>query len=173
MNVSILQSVSLSAAIAVICLLGGCVSDNLGAPGEEYEILRNQTPFYVVGPQLGRRADDYLEAHSRVTLLRKEMGYSLVRLEDERTGYVANEALVAAPPRPKPRPEELAASTGSRRSGGVNESRYRGEQVNDTPLPNLPPPDLNIAPEDIIPADSPIVPSTGSPTPAPTPSFRY
>lgn len=159
---------------ATALLLGGCASNNLGDPGGEYEIVRSQSPFYVVGPRPDRRADDYLEVGTRVTLVRKELGYSLVRLEDDRTGYVPNEDMVTAPPRPKPKDDEReAAATGSSRRSGGSSTPYRGPQVNDIPLPDLPPPDLNIAPEDIIPVDSPIVPPESSPTPVPTPRFRY
>ncbi len=113
-----------------------------------------------------RGPDASLKVNTRVKMLRKEMGYSLVQLEDERTGYVANENLAVAPPRPpEPKVSEFIpdnASTGARgRRGKPSSPPYRGEQLNDIPLPDLdvPPPDLNIAPEDIsAPTPAPEVP---------------
>lgn len=138
----------------------------------EYSVIRNYAPMYRLGPMQGRGPSASLRVGDRVKLLRREMGYSYVMLEDERSGYVANEDLVPAPPRP-PKPPE-PRDTASESSGGrqrPSSPRYHGEQVNDTPLPETaPPPELNldIGAENIAPADS--LP-TG--TPAPPPKFRY
>jgi len=127
-----------------------------------------------LGPQQGRGPDASLRTGDRVKLLRREMGYSLVQLEDLRTGYVANENMTVAPPRP---PEQVRAAdtgTSARKTGGRSRSDdgplYSGPPVNDTPLPdpNVPPPDLNVEPE-IMP-DSIPVPSG---TPVGKPKFRY
>jgi len=118
--------------------------------------------------------DESIDANTRVKMLRREMGFSLVQLPRGSTGYIANENLAVAPPLP-PQPQVTtvpdmsapSSSRGSRRGGGGDSPRYSGEQINDTPLPNAPSVDLNIAPEE-VPAS----------TPAPTPSqekpkFRF
>ena len=166
--------VLLAALFLSACAIEKFAPDN--AP--EYAIIRDFSPFYRLGPQQPRGPDASLRVGSRVRLLRREMGYSMVQIEDARTGYVANENMVVAPPRPpeqikKGAENNLPAASGRKRggrSGGGNSPIYRGPQVNDTPLPdpNVPPPDLNIEPEstpDIIP-----VPAS---TPAGTPKFRY
>ncbi len=140
----------------------------------EYMSTRDFSPFYRLGPQQGRGPDATLRAGTRFKLLRREMGFSYVQLEDGRTGYVANENMSVAPPRPPEvkRQEESSPAAGSRKRGarGAESPAYSGPAVNDTPLPdpNTPPPDLNIEPE-IVP-DSIPVPSS---TPAGTPKFRY
>lgn len=162
-------------AVWVFCLLiQGCATQTF-APEQapEFLVIRDFTPMYRLGPMQARGPDASLKVNTRVKMLRKEMGYSLVQLEDERTGYVANENLAVAPPRPpEPKVSDFVpdnASTGARgRRGKPSSPAYRGEQLNDIPLPDLsvPPPDLNIAPEDI-----------SAPTPAPEaplekPKFR-
>jgi len=136
----------------------------------EYVIIRDLTGFYRLGPEQSRGADASLPRQTRVKLLRREMGFSLVQLEDSRTGYVANENMAVAPPRPqqttpdKPDPD-------SRRSGGKARGQaYSGPQVNDTPLPNpgAPAPDLKIQPE-VVPDT---IPAPSEPSPS-GPKFRY
>jgi len=146
-------------------LLGGCAATQTFSPDQapEYLVLADFTPFYRLGPMQARGPDASLRAQTRVKLLRKEMGFSLIQLEDSRTGYVPNEDLVIAPPRPpEPKPSDDSASSGSRKKGrGSTSPVYRGEQLNDIPLPdpNVPPVDLNIAPEDVAPAPTPEAPA--------------
>lgn len=148
-------------------LLGGCVASQTFSPDQapEYMILADFTPFYRLGPMQARGPDATLRSQTRVKLLRKEMGYSLVQMEDTRTGYVPNESLVVAPPRPPaPKPsilsDDSSSSSGKKKGRGSSSPVYRGEQLNDIPLPdpNIPPPDLNIAPEDVAPAPTPSAP---------------
>lgn len=155
---------------ALVCLLSGCATQSF-APEQapEMSIIRDFSSFYRLGPMQGRGPDATLRAGERVKLLRKEMGYSLVLLEDNRTGYVANEDFVPAPPRP-PKPPEVA-QTGQNNKPRTQGTRYRGEQVNDSPLPESAPPpelDLNIGLEDIAPP-----PEVPAGTPAQPPKFRY
>lgn len=152
--------------------LTGCASQTFSPENApEMVTISDFSAFYRLGPMQGRGPDASLTAGTRVKLLRKEMGYSLVSMEDGRTGYIANESLIPAPPRPKP---EVAAtgdapgSSSGRRSRGA---RYRGPQVNDSPLPEPAPPpslDLNIGPEDVV--GNPPEPAT---TPQDVPKFRY
>lgn len=153
-------------ACLLVALLPGCATETF-APDQapEYQILADYTAFYRLGPMQARGPDANLRAQTRVKLLRREMGYSLIQLEDSRTGYVANEALVVAPPRPpEPKPSILPddSSSSSRKKGrGSSSPVYRGEQLNDIPLPDpsVPSPDLNIAPEDVAPAPTPEAPA--------------
>jgi hypothetical protein len=159
-----------AAALAFSVLAAGCATQSY-APEEapEMSIIRDYAGFYRLGPIQARGPDVSLRTGERVKLMRKEMGYSLVMLEDQRTGYVANEYLAPAPPRP-PKPAATAGSSApdspQRRSG-----RYSGPQVNDSPLPEpVPAPDLdlNIGPEDVVP-----MPPSPPETPSEPPAFRY
>jgi len=163
---------------AALCLaLSSCATESFAPEAApEYVIIRDFSPFYRLGPQQGRGADESLRAGTRIKLLRREMGYSLVQLADSRTGYIANENMTVAPPRPpdQTRNDEMSAPGTAKKRGGRTRAEdspiYSGPQVNDTPLPdpNVPPPDLNVEPE-IMPDNIP-VPSA---TPAGTPKFRY
>ena len=154
--------------------LSGCATETFAPDvAPEYVVIRDFTPFYRMGPQQGRGPDTSLRTGIRVKLLRREMGFSLVQLEDLRTGYVANENMTVAPPRPPEQikqEEEVAATKkrGGRR--GDDGPLYSGPQVNDTPLPdpNVPPPDLNVEPE-FVPKNIPAPDAT----PVGRPKFRY
>lgn len=163
---------------AVLCLaLSSCATESFAPEAApEYVIIRDFSPYYRLGPQQGRGADESLRAGTRIKLLRREMGFSLVQLADSRTGYIANENMTVAPPRPPDqiRNDEMAVPGTAKKRGGRSRAEdspiYSGAQVNDTPLPdpNVPPPDLNVEPE-IMPDNIP-VPSA---TPTGTPKFRY
>jgi len=169
------KSAILAGVLALPVALAGCATKAY-APEEAPELvtITDFSGFYRLGPLQSRGPDVSLKAGTRVKLLRKEMGYSLVMLEDQRTGYIANESLVPAPPRPPSRDEDaaVAGQDGSpspgRRSGG----RYTGEQVNDSALPEPAPPpslDLDIGPEDMVEAP-PATPPQENQGP---PKFRY
>ena len=161
----------------LICLagifLGGCAMETYSPDAApEYVVIRDLTGFYRLGPEQSRGADASLPVQTRVKLLRREMGYSLVQLEDTRTGYVPNENIAVAPPRIQSAPGK--PDSDPRRNGGTGRKdrgqAYSGPQVNDTPLPNpgAPAPDLKIQPEAV--PDTIPVPSD---TPAAGPKFRY
>lgn len=130
----------------------------------EWIVIRDFTPFFSLGPAQPSGPDLSLRNGERVILLKKEWGFSRVQISDGRQGYVDNDGLAPAPPEPKPLPE-TAGGRGKRNKKG--EAAYQGEQVNDVPLPDVPPPNLNIAPE-----DAPDAAATPTGTP-PNPSFRY
>ncbi|MEI6278778.1 MAG: hypothetical protein WCQ16_05265 [Verrucomicrobiae bacterium] len=163
-------------AVAAFCLVLPACSSVTFPPdtAPEYVIVRDFSPFYRLGPQQGKGPDASLSTGIRVKLLRREMGFSLVQLEDLRTGYIANENMTVAPPRPPEQVQKEEAGESSKKRGGKsrgeNSPVYSGPQINDTPLPdrNLPPPDLNVDPEII--SDNIPVPSA---TPRGTPKFRY
>jgi len=85
----------------LLCLfLGGCATREL-TPVEEapvYVTISDFTPFFSLGPQQIQGPDASLPANTLFRLLRREMGYSYVMLEDERKGYVPNESIMLAPP---------------------------------------------------------------------------
>jgi hypothetical protein len=159
---------------AICAFLAGCATQTY-APEEapEYSVIQDFASLYKLGPMQGRGPDATLRVGDRVKLIRKELGYSFVLLEDSRTGYLANEDIVPAPPRP-PQPAASASTGASESSGRRNPSspRYRGQQVNDIPLPESAPPpelDLNVGLEDIAPPTAP----PPSDAPAEPPKFRY
>jgi len=158
---------------AVAMLLASCAATSTftaeNAP--EYMVVKAYSPFYKIGP-MQARPDASLPVDTRFKLLRQEMGFSYVLLDDGRQGYVANENMAPAPPRPAPTPSDdgsVDGKPGKKRGNRPNSPRYSGEQLNDIPLPdvNIPAPDLNIGSEDI---------SAPAPTPTPPvekPQFRY
>ena len=155
--------------------LDGCATETFAPEvAPEYVVIREFSPFYRLGPQQGHGADTSLSTGTRVKLLRRELGYSLVQLEDFRTGYLANENMAVAPPRStekaNPAAETAAAKNRAGHSRGNDGPLYSGPQVNDTPLPdpNVPPPDLNVEPE-IVPKT---IPSPDA-KPVGPPKFRY
>ena len=94
-----------------VLLLGGLLAFSACATktfspdqAPEYTITRSFTPFYSERPVEGATTDVSLSEKTRLKLLRKETGYSLVQLEDSREGYVANKNMVVAPPGSQERP---------------------------------------------------------------------
>lgn len=163
------------AVCLLVASLVGCAMESFAPDAApEYVVIRDFTAFYRLGPQQSRGPDASLRTGNRVKMLRREMGYSLVQMEDLRTGYVANENMTVAPPRPpqQVRASETGQAPGKRgsRSRADDGPLYSGPPVNDTPLPdpNVPPPDLNVEPE-IMPDTIPVP----SGTPAGKPKFRY
>jgi hypothetical protein len=159
---------------AMALLLASCAATAVYTPDKapEYVVVHGYAPFYKLGPMQGR-PDASLPLNTRVKLLRNESGYSMVQLDDARTGYVANDDIAPAPPRP-PTPavsdETSSTPSGKKRGRNVpNSPHYSGEQLNDIPLPaaNVPAPDLNVGSEDVtVPAPTPT-------PPAEKPQFRY
>ena len=70
-------------------------------------ISDEKAPFFSKGPAQAKGPDAMLANGDEVEVLRKEFGFSFVQLDNGQTGYVANDALVTAPPRP---PEEVVPS---------------------------------------------------------------
>jgi hypothetical protein len=56
-------------------------------------VVVERTPFFHNGPAQGNGPDLSLIKGDIVEVIRKEIGYSFVRIEDGQNGYVANEAL--------------------------------------------------------------------------------
>jgi hypothetical protein len=138
----------------------------------EYTITRSFTPFYSERPVEGATTDVSLSEKTRVKLLRKEMGYSLVQLEDSREGYVANKNMVVAPPGSQ---ERQFGST-------VDESRpkpRRKKRISRAAVPTPTPVSLSeqpapsrqevAAPPSATPTPQATPEEPPAPTPAPTP----
>ncbi len=95
---------------AVLALLVGCASD-LASNTNEFVIKARTTPFFIYGPAQSRGADFALPKDTQVTMLKREFGYSQVRMASGQTGYVANDDLAPAPERP-PAPKQKKSSRG-------------------------------------------------------------
>ena len=150
----------------------------------EYVVTRSFTPFYQELPKEGATTDTSLSEKTRVKLLRKGTRYSLVQLEDSRTGYISNKNMAVAPPKSQIKP---ASSPGgeapakprrkTRVSPGAKPSPSpvsQAEKLDAIPSPAAtapsptPPPDLPAAPQ-AVPAPTP----TPAPqTPEEKPKFR-
>lgn len=97
---------SIPALIGLLCL-AGCATQSF-EPGKEPEfvVATDFAKFYLIGPGQGRGPDASLRTGEPMKMLRREMGYSFVQLQDGRSGYVANEEIAPAPepvatPKPK------------------------------------------------------------------------
>ena len=111
--------------LASALLFQGCSSveyNSTNAP--RMVVVVERTPFFHNGPAQGNGPDLSLVKGDVVEVIRKEIGYSFVRIEDGQNGYVANEALhlaptpnqtVSRPPssvsKPSPTPEPNTGST--------------------------------------------------------------
>jgi hypothetical protein len=139
-----------------------------------YVITRSFTPFYQEIPKPGSTTDTSLSEKTRVKLLRNGTRYSLVQLEDSRTGYVSNKNMAVAPPRSQRKPADSPGdepATKPRRktrvSPGARPSPSPASQVEK--LDAIPSPAV-AAPSPTPPPDLPATPKVvPSPTPTPTP----
>lgn len=111
--------------LAISVFSPGCSSveyNSTNAP--RMVVVVERTPFFHNGPAQGNGPDLSLVKGDVVEVLRKEIGYSFVHLEDGQNGYVANEALHAdsnrlpktqapasAKEKPSPTPEPTTVST--------------------------------------------------------------
>jgi hypothetical protein len=163
-----------------LLVLSACATQTFNPDrAPEYTITRSFTPFYSERPIEGATTDISLNEKTRVKLLRKEREYSLVQLEDSRTGYVANKNMAVPPPGPQ---ERRFGSTSEESGGEESQPKPRRKKrisrvAAPTPSPSpvsqreqaRPAPPQEVAP----PAPTPTPPAapkeTPSPTPAPTP----
>lgn len=97
-------------AIGFVFSLASCATktfDESNAP--HYAVAAKFAPFYRFGPMQPGGPDLSLRAGDRFRLLRREMGFSFVKIPDGRTGYIANDAVKPAPaPSPTPAPKKRA-----------------------------------------------------------------
>jgi len=127
----------LQVASVVLLLLAGCATQSF-EPGKEpeFEVIGDFAKFYQAGPGQERGPDATLRTGERFLLVRREMGYSQVRLEDGRTGYVANEEMGPAPETPE---------TPSNRRSGAKKRTSDAEEFEEPAPGEIP--DLSVLPE--------------------------
>ena len=137
----------------------------------EYAVTRNFTPFYQELPKQGETTDTSLSEKTRLKLLRKGTKYSLVQLEDSRTGYVSNKNMAVAPPKSQKKP---AGSTGDEPPTRPRRKTRVIPGPKPSPSPVAPAEKLEAAPSPAVsvpastpPPDLPATPRV-VPTPAPT-----
>ena len=88
-------------------------------------ISEESTPFFHNGPAQGSGPDKFLGKGDEVAVFRKDMGYSLVLLQDGQKGYVANEALTPAPPSPVNQPTPVQDDVSISGSSLWNQPSFR------------------------------------------------
>jgi hypothetical protein len=139
--------------VATGVVFGACATQTF-RPEEapEYLVTRDPTPFYLSKPRQEGTPDAALNAKTRVKLLRKQTGYSLVLLEDSRQGYVANAYLTQAPPGSQQRAFGSSSETEPPR-------RKRRAAPSPTPVPET------IPTTETPPATDTAAPPTNAPTP--------
>ena len=109
-----ITGVALWAALLVITGCGSIEYNSSNSP--KMVVVVERTPFFHNGPAQGNGPDLSLMKGDEVEVLRKELGYSFVRIFDGQSGYVANEALKPLEtPAPqaanKPKPSAVPTST--------------------------------------------------------------
>jgi hypothetical protein len=150
--------------VAAGLAVGACATQTF-RPEEapEYVVTRDPTPFYLSKPRQEGTPDAALSTKTRVKLLRKQDGYSLVLLKDSRKGYVANAFLRVAPfespQQPSGSSPETAAPPRSKRRAAPSPTSTPSEPVA-TPASE--------APGTSTPA-SPVPQATPEEVPSPTP----
>lgn len=77
------------------------------------EVAVEHTPFYHNGPLQGNGPDLSLAKGEEIEVLRREIGYSFVRINDGQNGYVANEDLKPVEPAPPTQPAKAKQSSPS------------------------------------------------------------
>jgi uncharacterized protein YgiM (DUF1202 family) len=80
--------------LASLLLFQSCSSVEYNSTNSPRMVVSaERTPFFHNGPAQGNGPDLSLIKGDVVEVLRKEIGYSFVRIEDGQNGYVSNEAL--------------------------------------------------------------------------------
>lgn len=123
----------LRAPMLGLLMLASCAAGSKSGPGNRYVVSAKQSQFYKNGPAQAFGPDAVLPAGQKVTMLKREFGFSQIRLESNETGYVATDELTQLPPeKATPKPMAIASR---RRAAPVVE---RGLDLSDTPAPPLP-----------------------------------
>ena len=143
--------------LAVGVLLAGCASVATYPPEEApTRVLTTSTPFYRLDP-VQEHPNEYLTKGTLVQLVRKSLGYSLVRKENGTTGYVPNANLAKTArdfvvyQSSSDAQKQAAAATGKKKSNSSN--NFSDE---DFILPNFSINDDIVAlPQDQMPALAP------------------
>lgn len=86
----------------LLLFLGGCASPGPQPPTNQFLVSVPKAQFYKYGPAQAFGADFNLEQGQRITMVKREFGYSRIQLADGQTGYVSTDELEPAPPEPPP-----------------------------------------------------------------------
>jgi uncharacterized protein YgiM (DUF1202 family) len=109
---------------ACLLILQGCsVVEYDPANAPKMIVTDEHTAFYRHGPAQSSGPDFSLNKGETVEVLRREFGYSVVRVHGEDNGYVANEALAPVnEPSPTPSPVHVKKrpKVGSSTSGSTS-----------------------------------------------------
>lgn len=109
--------------------LGGCASPGPQPPTDQFLVSVPKSQFYKYGPAQAFGADFNLEKGQKVTMLKREFGYSRIQLADGQTGYVATEELTPAPPEPPPPRATPPPKLATRGTGAGASSKPRRSNV--------------------------------------------
>jgi hypothetical protein len=82
-------------------VLSACASAPTASKKGSYVVTAPRTSFYRVSPLQPNGPDEVLPQGERVTMLKREFGYSQVSNAAGRSGFVATDDLAPAPPEPK------------------------------------------------------------------------
>lgn len=100
--------------LVTMLLLAACSSIEYNSTNSpKMVVVVDHTPFYRNGPLQGNGPDLSLAKGDEVEVLRKEIGYSFVRIFDGQNGYVANEALKLSTEAQSAKPSDAPHATPS------------------------------------------------------------
>lgn len=128
--------------VAGACLCLGCQQ---AAPKTDHYVVKSaKSEFYKYGPAQANGADMSIDRGTAVTMVRRDFGFSQIRLADGTIGYVATDDLKPAPPPPST-PPPRGASQRHVASKSSNVKPVHGDplfDINDVPavLPSDPEP---------------------------------
>jgi uncharacterized protein YgiM (DUF1202 family) len=127
-----------AAVVAVsVLIFAGCETSGGRAAAPKsgsYLVSAQRTLFYRYGPAQASGPDQVLAKGQKLTVVKREFGYSRVQLDDGQPGYISTEDLT-------PMSAETAASSPAiaRKSGGVRKREREREPVPETPREAEPP----------------------------------
>lgn len=127
---------TIACGLAAFAALAGCAAPGPVPKTDSFLINRAGSEFYKYGPAQTFGPDSALKKGEHVTMVRRDFGFSQIRLDDGTLGYVATEDLKAAPPPPAPPRPRTPPRRGSTRSSHVRPTP--GDplfDVTDIPLP--------------------------------------
>ena len=150
-----------------LLVLSACATQTIESDQAlEYVVTRSFTPFYQELPKQGATTDTSLSEKTRVKLLRKGTRYSLVQLEDSRTGYISNKNMAVAPPKSQRKP---AGSPGGEAPAKPRRKTRVSPGAKPSPSPVSQAEKLDAIPSPAVTAPSPTPPPISQQRPKPFP----
>ena len=101
----------LSCFIALSCLAVLTACENTIPSGANYVVSVPKAAFYKYGPAQSFGPDFMLDADTEVTIIQHALGFSRVTTANGISGYVSNDDLKPAPPKPPTAREAAIAKT--------------------------------------------------------------